>query len=175
MTEGTFLYFAYGSNMLSARLKDRKRCPSAAPLGMASLSGHRLMWHKPSTKDLSGKCDVVPASEDEVAHGVLYRISESERAALDREEGAGPKGGYKAVTLSVVHDGKKVDAASYQATVSDPSLKPWSWYRALVVAGANEHDLPSEYIDALAGVEAPLDADTARHEANMAIIPEAFR
>lgn len=175
MTEGTFLYFAYGSNMLSARLQAANRCPSAVSLGRATLSGHRLMWHKPSKKDLSGKCDVVPGSEGETVHGVLYRISEAEHTALDREEGAGPKGGYKAVTFSVVHDGKKVDAASYQATVTDPSLKPWSWYRALVVAGANEHDLPSEYISALAGVEAPVDVDTARHEANMAIIPEAFQ
>ena len=110
-----------------------------------------------------------------MVHGVLYRISESERAALDKEEGAGPKGGYNAVALSVVHDGKKIDAASYQATVTDPSLKPWSWYCALVVAGAKEHALPPDYIGALAGVEAPVDVDTARHEANMAIIPEAFR
>lgn len=49
--------FAYDSNMLSARL--RERAPSARALGVAVLRVHELKWHKVA-KDGSGKCDLVP-------------------------------------------------------------------------------------------------------------------
>lgn len=52
----TFLNFAYGSNMLTARL--RERVSSARPVGTACLPGFSLRWHKVSV-DRSGKCDVV--------------------------------------------------------------------------------------------------------------------
>lgn len=51
---GNILYFAYGSNMSSARL--RARVPSCRPIGIAFLPGHELRFHKRS-KDGSGKCD----------------------------------------------------------------------------------------------------------------------
>ncbi|TNF88372.1 MAG: gamma-glutamylcyclotransferase, partial [Gammaproteobacteria bacterium] len=37
-------YFAYGSNMSPARLQ--ARVPSARPLGVYRLKGHRLSFHK---------------------------------------------------------------------------------------------------------------------------------
>jgi hypothetical protein len=48
------VYFAYGSNMSTARL--RQRMPSCKPLGTAVLSEHKLRFHKRST-DQSGKCN----------------------------------------------------------------------------------------------------------------------
>lgn len=51
-----FLSFACGSNMLTARL--RERVSSARPVGTACLPGFSLRWHKVSV-DGSGKCDVV--------------------------------------------------------------------------------------------------------------------
>src|SRR5690606_34185064 len=84
--EGTrFRTFAYGSNMLSARLK--QRCPSARALGVAQLSGYALRWHKSST-DGSGKCDVVHDNARTV-FGVVFEIDASELAALDQAEGRG--------------------------------------------------------------------------------------
>jgi len=53
-TTETILYFAYGSNMLSARLQER--APSATAIAIGKISGHRLCWHKRS-RDGSGKCD----------------------------------------------------------------------------------------------------------------------
>jgi hypothetical protein len=51
------VYFAYGSNMSTARL--RERMPSCKPLGTATLPGHALRFHKRST-DKSGKCNAFP-------------------------------------------------------------------------------------------------------------------
>jgi integrase len=48
------LYFAYGSNMCTGRL--RQRVPSANPVRVAKLLNHAFRFHKRSG-DLSGKCD----------------------------------------------------------------------------------------------------------------------
>jgi gamma-glutamylcyclotransferase len=52
----TMLYFAYGSNMLTERLK--ARVPSTRPISPAILSDYDLRFHKRST-DKSGKCDII--------------------------------------------------------------------------------------------------------------------
>ena len=49
--------FAYGSNMLSARMRSPERVPSARPMGVGYITGHRMTFNKVSWKDGSGKCD----------------------------------------------------------------------------------------------------------------------
>ena len=143
-----FTYFAYGSNMLTARL--RERCPTARPLGAASLPGYALKWHKRS-KDGSGKCDIVTSAEDgSVMYGVLYDISNHEKSKLDRAEGRGH--GYEQVEIEVLSNGRLVTAVTYVATNLDSTLRPFDWYHAYVVDGAVEHRLPAEYIAALRSV-----------------------
>ena len=48
-------YFAFGSNLSSARLFER--IPAASVHCVATLHSHRLRWHKKS-QDRSGKCDI---------------------------------------------------------------------------------------------------------------------
>lgn len=55
------LYFAYGSNMLFARI--RERVFSVKRIGVAALRGYKLRWHKVSV-DGSGKCNVVPSGDN---------------------------------------------------------------------------------------------------------------
>jgi gamma-glutamylcyclotransferase len=151
---GALLYFAYGSNMLTARL--RERCASARPLGMATLPRYELKWHKRS-KDGSGKCDIVESVEGEASvHGVLYEIPDHEKSRLDRAEGLGY--GYEQVAIEVSQDGRPVSAVAYVATNVDSTLKPFDWYQAHVVEGAVEHGLPAEYIAGLRAVEVTTSA-----------------
>lgn len=164
MRVSTFLYFAYGSNMLSNRLQ--KRCPSADALGMAELSDHELRWHKRSN-DNSGKCDVVACLGKRVI-GVLYRIDESDKKLLDGAEGLGH--GYEEIEVDVLHDGNKVIAKAYQATAIDQSLTPYSWYKALVIAGAQENGLPRDYVEQLKLVVSTDDLDRARHDKEFRLI-----
>jgi hypothetical protein len=170
MSAGTFTSFAYGSNMLAARL--RARCPSAQPLSVAALKGFELRWHKRSN-DGSGKCDIVASNRPE-AHvsGVLYQIANSEKAALDQAEGLGQ--GYKEIDVQVFCAGLEVTSKAYQATNIDETLKPYSWYRALVVAGAREHRHSPDYIARLEAVPAIEDTNRDRHERNMRLIPEGL-
>jgi gamma-glutamylcyclotransferase len=156
-------YFAYGSNMPSARL--RARCPSARPLGRAFVAGHELRWHKRS-KDGSGQCDLFPvALQEALVHGVLYQIDPSERDALDRAEGYGY--GYERMDVVALRDGNAHRAMTYRATDTDTSLRPYSWYLALVLAGAREHRLPDAYVALLEAVESIEDHDRARHTENI--------
>lgn len=169
MTPDSFITFAYGSNMPTARIRDR--CPSARSLGVAELRGHELRWHKAS-KDGSGKCDIV-ASEapDASVFGVLFEIAGDEKPALDRAEGK--DFGYEEIERDVLCGQKQVKAKAYRATNTDPALQPYTWYRALVIAGAREHGLPAPYVAQLEAVAANDDPDRERHDKSMALIEGA--
>lgn len=169
METGVLTYFAYGSNMLSRRLQATSRCPSAKAIGIATLHGYALKWHKRSRKDGSGKCDIVRVDTPEAfVHGVLYEIDTSEKAALDREEGAGK--GYEETAVDVLFNGVERRATTYQATDTDETLRPLSWYRELVIAGAREHCLPEDYIALIETVDTIEDTDHERHDKNMRLI-----
>ncbi|EXI76585.1 MAG: hypothetical protein AW10_04147 [Candidatus Accumulibacter appositus] len=164
-TPAIVLNFAYGSNMLLARI--RERVPSARPLGVAALHGHRLAWHK-AGRDGSGKCDVVRShAADAVVFGVLYEIAVAEKPILDAAEGLGA--GYDEKRVPLQHKAVLLSASLYQATRIESSWQPYSWYKALVVAGAREHGLPSSYVAALEGVAAIDDGDRDRHARHLAL------
>lgn len=161
----SILYFAYGSNMLTTRICERVR--SARALGVAVLIGHQLRWHKAS-KDGSGKCDVVAAADGDSVYGVLYELARSEKAALDQAEGLGS--GYSERQVEVTFKDGTAIASLYYATAFDPMLKPYTWYKELVIAGARQHGLPPQYIHALEGETAIQDANFARHAKHMALL-----
>lgn len=157
----TFLYFAYGSNMATPRLRAANRCPSAQSLGVAELRGYELRWHKKST-DGSGKCDVVSGNDRDRVFGVLFSIANSEQDALDNAEGRGK--GYERKQMAVWQGNAERQATLYVATITDSTLKPYTWYKAWVVAGAKEHGLPADCIAMLEAAPAIEDHDQARHE-----------
>ena len=156
-------YFAYGSNMSTARL--RVRTPSAQPLGLATLLGHTLRFHKRSKKDQSAKCDAFATADDDSAViGVLFSFDPAERDELDKAEGAGK--GYDAKVVTVINDkGRRRKVLTYLASQDaiDDTLKPYSWYKDHVLAGSQEHGLPYDYVaEFIAPVEAAEDPDRER-------------
>jgi cation transport regulator ChaC len=157
-------YFAYGSNMATARL--RGRMPSARTLGLASLAGHELRFHKRST-DKSGKCNAyATGDDDDTVIGVLFKFDPAERAALDKAEGAGK--GYQPTMVTVVNaKGRRRKVLTYLATPDaiDDDLKPYTWYKNHVLIGAREHALPAEYVAAcIEAVEADEDPNQGRDQ-----------
>jgi len=135
-------YFAYGSNMLTDRL--RERVPSATAIGIGRLGGHELRWDKRSGHDGSGKCDAeATGRQEDVVWGVVFELDPDEKSALDRAEGLGA--GYMDKTVQVSTDAGPVTAVMYYAIDKDASLRPYHWYKALVIAGAREHGLPAGY------------------------------
>jgi len=96
-------YFAYGSNLDPDQMK--KRAPGHRPLGVARASGYRLAFTKWSGGWGGYVADMV-ADETSQVWGMLYNVTPSDIASLDKKEG-----GYKRGPITVC--GK--DGASYQA------------------------------------------------------------
>lgn len=160
------LYFAYGSNMSSARLN--ARVPSARRIGRGTLHGYELRFHKEGT-DGSGKCDAYATgrAEDRVI-GVLYEMATAEKPDLDRAEGLGH--GYLARHVSVVDRyGRTRSAMTYCAIRLDSALQPYSWYLRHVLVGARESRIGESYLQRLASVAALADPDDDRDRRERAI------
>ena len=160
-------YFAYGSNMSIARL--RERTPSAAPLGSYALKEHDLRFHK-SSEDGSGKCDAFYTGDrSDVIYGVLFEIFADEKPALDRAEGLGHGYDQKNVTVLAV-DGSSHESLTYIATKIDGGIRPYSWYVNNVLVGARETLLPENYIKTrISSVESIQDTNRERDAEQRAI------
>lgn len=158
------LYFAYGSNMCSGRL--RRRVPSAEPLFIACLSGHRLSFDKRSN-DGSGKADAEHTGDDNCVWGVVFEIETVEKEALDQAEALGS--GYEEKTVTLDGPFGKCAATMYYATDKDAVRKPYSWYLRFVVEGARQHGLPADYVFSLEHIESIDDPDPSRDSQNRSI------
>ena len=162
----TFLYFSYGSNMLTVRLRERTQ--SAVPVRTGQITRRRLTFNKVST-DGSGKCDIEQTDKDtDLVYGIIYRISVEDKQALEKAEGVGK--GYDESTIEVATSEGTERAITYIATSKDPSLNPYHWYKALVVCGALEHGLPAYYVDWIRTIRSKEDFDVERRAKNEAIL-----
>ena len=157
-------YFAYGSNMLTRRLTDPTRAPSAVACGVATVPGFVVRFHKVGA-DGSGKCTLVATGDRAaIAFGVLYEVADADAETLDRAEGVHTGGYVRRDVKPKMSAGRTRSAITYVAGERhvDTSRVPFDWYRDLVVAGAVEHGLPPRYVEELARVPAATDPDTAR-------------
>ena len=161
----SFIYFAYGSNMSTLRL--RERTPSAKPLGKAQLFKHQLIFHKIG-RDGSAKCDIYETGRvSDLVWGVLFEISRDERHLLDSAEGLSC--GYEYKTVRVKSNETIIEAGAYYATHIDSSLLPFDWYLNFVLKGAEEHGLPSSYLNSLKLHSAMVDSDQERSQKNFSL------
>lgn len=151
-------YFAYGSNMLGARLK--ARCASARVLSAAHAEGFDLAFDKRG-QDGSGKATLLEAPGRRVP-GVLFHLDDADLEVLDWIEGRGY--GYERRTIPLQTAGQDREALTYIAPPDyrDARLRPFDWYLSLVLAGAHEQRLPAGWIARLAAEPAIPDPETAR-------------
>ena len=160
------VYFAYGSNMCSGRL--RRRVPSAVPLFVAALRSYRFHFHKRSL-DGSSKADAFRTGNgNDVVWGVVFRIEEREKPQLDEAEASG----YEQQSVDVTdEEGNAHSALLYVAAAShiDGLLQPYTWYKRFVVEGARQHRLPEPYVAVVEREAAIEDPDRERHARNIAI------
>jgi len=167
MAGGSFLYFAYGSNMGLRRLRAPSRAPTATFLSAAVVRSRELTFDKVG-QDGSGKCDCASSSDSAaVVWGCVFEIAEQDRAALDRAEGKGY--GYDPATIAVEAPSGIFVAHTYLATRKSHHLKPFDWYKHHVMVGAKEASLPAVYIARIASVLAVPDPDDERRRRELAI------
>lgn len=152
-------YFAYGSNMSSARLQNR--VPNAKRVGTGRLTKHDLRFHKKS-QDGSGKCDAFHTDDthDQV-WGVLFEIDPHEKPELDKAEGLGY--GYNEKTVTILTDtDEEIQAFTYYALQIASDLKPYCWYKNHVIIGARESGLPESHIQKIESIPCIKDPDPQR-------------
>jgi hypothetical protein len=95
--------------------------------------------------------------------GVVYEFAAAERGRLDAEEG-----GYTPELMDIVdwrgvtHTG----VAVYLANKSTTNLRAFDWYKAYIIGGAVQHDLPKEYRTFLEQLPALHDHDVERERQN---------
>ena len=147
-------YAAYGSNLHPLRLTDR--ISSAQLITTGLLPKWSLYFHKRSN-DESGKCNIVAGGDG--AHFAIFEISAKDKLTLDKIEGVGF--GYSEIILCIPDVG---DCVSYVAEDShiDNSLRPYDWYKELVLIGARIHGFPEDYLKRIESIRALRDPDPSR-------------
>ena len=157
-----FLYFGYGSNMLTKKLKSR--CPSAVKIDVCRTKEYTLKFHKVST-DGSGKGDMACHHEADELYGVAFSIDKSEEPDLDRAEGYGYGYDKKEIDVEGLTKGP-LRVWTYYATKIDSELKPYDWYKRQTIEGARENGLPEDYIKKIEAFESKQDMDEKRRTRN---------
>jgi hypothetical protein len=159
------LYFAFGSNLLTQRLK--RRCPSAEVVARAIAPGYRVAFEKLS-EDTSGKATLVRCADADSAAGVVYELTREDTGALDAFEGPG----YRRLDDFSVHcldTGMALSACTYIARQHVADLKPYDWYLALVLAGLAEHDIGHEFARQLQITDFDTDTQCSRQSRQNAL------
>ena len=153
-------YFAYGSNLHPLRLMER--VPSANLIGAAKLSKHVLAFHKKGRDD-SGKCNLLKTgSEADLVHGAIYELDQEHKSLLDEFESRGC--GYMDERINLFYEGKEYDCFTYYAQQLHivENIKPYHWYKTLVLLGTRYLQLPHEYVNSIEQVESIEDANEER-------------
>jgi gamma-glutamylcyclotransferase len=161
-------YFAYGSNLHPIRLI--KRVPSAELVGIAKHPNHRLSFHKKGQDD-SSKCNMFSSEAgSDLIYGAIYQLERGHKNALDKIEGKGF--GYIESQIALTYDGYEYPCFTYLAQQShvDDNLKPYHWYKKLVILGAQYLEFPSAYISSIEAVESIEDLDPRRRIENETLI-----
>lgn len=166
-----FIYFAYGSNLLTQRLT--ARCPSARSIGIARAPGFESGFFLRSS-DGSGKVGILPKLGGEV-WGVLYEIHLNEQHILDRFEGTPQVYTRQDIKIdsNVSHNLKSAETYFPCEEYLTTSDTPYDWYRALCLGGARQHKLQQSAINVFSGASfqtAPYQLEQAKEGHSQALL-----
>ncbi len=144
--------------MLHTRLWER--VPSCYFLDRVQLPGFTLNYQVRGM-DGSGKCNILETGNPaDIVYGVVYEMLEKELPGLDAAEGES----YEKHELILMGDWDEHQAFAYIGKPSwlDEMLRPFHWYKEVVVQGARSRQLPDEYVQTLDQVEVQDDPDQER-------------
>ncbi len=145
-------YFAYGSNMSLAQM--RERCPESVAIGKGWLSDHALVFPRYSTRRQSGAASIAPRPGATV-WGVIYATTEADLARLDVFEGfradrvAAENNYNRAMILVARQNMEPLACVTYIARPEADHFPPSHDYLQTILTGAIENRLPEPYVQAL--------------------------
>ena len=149
--------------------------PSANLLGVVELDNHCLVFHKKG-QDGSSKCNLVCTDgEFDRVFGAIYEMDSTHKQALDHFEGNG--NGYYDTQLTVELHGKEHSCFTYFAQPSyiENDLKPYHWYKDLVVLGARHLQFPDAYVELIEKVESVEDPNEIRRIQQQKLIEQILQ
>ena len=138
-------YFAYGSNLCANQMA--QRCPQAIDPRPAVLADHDWLINQRGVATVLSR----PGAR---VHGVLWQISGTDLAALDRAEGVPLR--YRRDELIVHTDGDAAPAWVYIDHRIHPGV-PRPGYLERILDGAAQHRLPPTWVEFLHGFAAQRD------------------
>ncbi len=152
------LYFAYGSNMDWAQMKER--CPCAKFVCRAKLPSHRLAFTLRSCRRRCGVADILRDETREV-WGVVYELLENELKKLDKDEDFNPRrpDDQNEYTREICYVWREGDAKQpflvslYRGHPQFNPPLPDCDYKSLIVEGARHWQLPVDYIRQLESIQ----------------------
>lgn len=164
--EGSFAYFAYGSNLLKKRLN--VNCPTAQLLGVAKLADYQLAFSGRTSQRWKGSVATIIPKEGLHMWGAVWKMSNSFIEELDKQEWV-HLGVYRRIELTVeLTSGEKLACVSYEQTNTTPGI-PSPQYLSVIIEGAKEVGLPRDYIRTLQSIShngySDDDVDYAKTEA----------
>ena len=120
------------------------------PSSIVRLTCYRIAFNKRGSNQGEVYANIAPQDGGEV-WGVVYELAPAELLVLDRYEGV-ESGHYRRDRFDVLTEaGDAVNAETYFATEAwlCPEAQPSKEYAGKILTGAQEHDLPKEYIRSL--------------------------
>ena len=161
-------YFAYGSNILKARIQDR--VPGAKFISTSILEGHSLRFHK-NGMDSSAKCDAFfTAINEDWVWGVIYQIEPEQRVYLDKAEGLGKGYELHCKTLETTQGPLPCFYYLCQKNYIKNDLLPFTWYKDLVFEGLKEYGAPRKYMEFVKKHPSIKDPDEKRQKYHLDLI-----
>nr|XP_057909475.1 gamma-glutamylcyclotransferase b [Doryrhamphus excisus] len=148
----TFLYFAYGSNLLKERLQLKN--PSAALHCVAVLKDYKLVFgnHKGlASERWHGGVATVEYSPGNEVWGVVWRMNQSDLESLDSQENV-MLGAYRPMEIFVTTKGPELSCRTYMMN-SCVYAPPSPQYLQVILMGAEQNRLPKDYQEKLRAIQ----------------------
>ncbi|XP_065255940.1 gamma-glutamylcyclotransferase [Emys orbicularis] len=151
--EDSFLYFAYGSNLLRERILLKN--PSATFYAVANLQDFKLVFGNHQGKASSywhGSTATIVQSPGDEVWGVVWKMNTSNLNSLNKQEGV-EDGIYSPIEVNVpTQEGKVLTCRSYQMNDCVCDL-PSPQYKKVICMGAKQNGLPTAYQKKLEAIE----------------------
>ncbi|XP_005797408.1 gamma-glutamylcyclotransferase-like [Xiphophorus maculatus] len=151
-SDGNFMYFAFGSNLLRERLQLNN--PSAAFVSTGRLKDYKLnfgLWEEHVENAWHGGVATIEACPGEEVWGVIWTLSNENLPTLDKQEGVS-RGIYSPLEVSVEIDDGVLQCRTYQMNNFHAS-PPSPQYKQVVCLGAEQNGLPREYLNRLEAIQ----------------------
>lgn len=179
-SDGKVRYFAFGSNLLRSKMEGRGDT-EILECSPAVVADHRLAFNMRMFPPLEPSMASIEPSSGDVCEGALYTLTRDGYESLWKSEGGMmDRPGYEEIVVRARVGGEVVDAITLRAAPwmrLSHDAPPSARYKKLIVDGATELGLSSEYVATLQRLPAssPSKALTAIVQAHGVVAVLLFR